>query len=146
MHFLVFIQPKKRTLYKTTILRLEPGDERIKQLPDWSDKFNGSVGTGQSEIENGLAVPKGGVIVLSKKNTKTSGSPVHFLLSTGQQVVATKTREVTSAVDFEIPPAGQPRRKKSAWQSLQAKFGGLIAFNKGKSKAKKFVNSKFQEI
>ena len=123
------VQSKK--LYKATILRLNPGDSRIKELPDWSERFNGSVGAGQKQIEEGLTLPKGGVIVLSKKSTETSGSAVHFLLSTGtvENVVTDKGKDVVS----DDSPRLTVTRRKSAWQSLRTKLGGVIALKKAKS-------------
>ena len=125
-------------MYKATILRLKEDDPRIKELPDWSEKFNGSVGAAQKRIENGLILPKGGVIVLSTKST------AHFLLSTGAiaQVVAAKTRAFTNiGDDISLPSKSQTvtgSRRKSAWQTIQAKFG----FGKSKPKQKIAANPK----
>ena len=129
---MLHVQSKKPTIYRATILRLKPGDARITELPDWSERFNGSVGAGQRQIEEGLTLPKGGVIVLSKKNTESSGSPVHFLLSTGtvENVVMDKGKDIPSPSDES--PRGPFRRRKSAWRSLQTKIGGFMAFNKGR--------------
>merc|ERR1712032_941189 len=83
---------------------------------------------GKTKIEKeGLTLPRGGVIVLSKKSTKTNGAPVHFLLSTGtiSNVVTVKTREVSSIALSgsnmlqERPPL---QRRKSAWKKFRDTF------------------------
>ena len=103
-------------MYKATILRLKPGDSRIEMLPDWSEQFNGSVGTAKTKIEKeGLTLPRGGVIVLSKKSTKTNGAPVHFLLSTG-----TIANVVTGSNMLQEHPPLQ--RRKSAWKKFRDTF------------------------
>ena len=57
---------------------------RLKNITDWSEKFNGSVSEARKQIESGsIEVPFGGIIIKSASSSKRQNKEVYFFISTG---------------------------------------------------------------